>query len=80
MLTFLPLTGLSLASNRVTVTVTVSSTDGDEVETEIVDLLAETAPAVKVTVAALVRLMLSVVSVAEMVLTSALVDLIVAVV
>lgn len=44
-----------------------------------VDLLATTFPPTKVAVAVLLRLMLSVTSTAEMVLTSALVDLILAV-
>lgn len=58
----------------------VESTDKFVGEAAIVDTLADTAPAVNVTVAVLVRVILSVVSVADMVFTSALVDLITAVV
>lgn len=78
--TFFPLTGLSLTSSRVTVTVAPDalSTEIELGETIIVDLLAD--PGVKVTVTVLVRVMLSVVTVAEMVLASAFVDLMVAVV
>lgn len=80
--TFFPLIGLLLASSKVMVTVTpvVLSVDTEVGDTVIVDALAETGPAVKVTVTVLVRLMLSVVTVAAMVLASALVDLTLAVV
>lgn len=47
-------------------------------EAEIVDTVGDTAPTVNVTVAALVKAILSVVSVAERVLASGLVDFIVA--
>lgn len=57
-----------------------SSTGTAVGEAEIVDTVAETAPGVKVTVAVVVKAILSVVSVAEMVLSSALVDFMVAVV
>lgn len=82
MLTLFPLTGLSLASSRVTVTVSpaVLSTEIELGETAIVDLLADTAPGTNMTMAVLVRGKLSVVSVAEMIFVSAFVDLIVAVV
>lgn len=81
MLTFFPLTGLSLASSRVTVTVAPEalSTGIEAGETMSVDLLADTGPGVKVTAAVLARAMLSVVSVAEIVFASAFVDLMVAV-
>lgn len=77
-LTFLPLIGLSLASSRVTVTVTpaASSTEIELGATAIFDLLAETGPGVKVTV--VWREMES--TAAVIVFTSALVDLIAAVV
>lgn len=82
MVTFFPLTGLLLASSKVMVTVApvVLSVDTEVGEAEMVEVLAEIGPAVNVTVAVLVRLMLSGVTVAEMVLLSAFVDLILAVV
>lgn len=58
---------------------TISSTDIVGGETEIVDTVAETTPEVNTTVAVLVIAILSVVSVAETVLVSALVDFITAV-
>lgn len=82
MVTFFPLTTLLLASFSVMVTViaAVLSATAEAGDAVIVEALADTAPAVKVTVAVLVRLMLSVVSVADIVFASALVDLITAVV
>lgn len=78
--TFLPETGLPLASFKVTVIVApaVLSTDKLVGETEMVDVVADTAP-VKVTETVLVKAMVSVVSVAETVLAPASVDFIVAV-
>lgn len=62
------------------VEVAVSSATNEVGEAEIVDTVAETAPTVKVTVVVLVKAILSVVSVAEMVLVSTTVDFIIAVV
>lgn len=79
--TFFPLTRLSLASLRVMVTVIVAvlSATAEVGAAAIVDTLADTAPDVKVTVTVLVRLRLSVISVAEIVFASVFVDLMVAV-
>lgn len=80
--TVLPLIGLLLASLSVMVKVMAEmpSARAEVGEATIVEVLVDTAPAVNVTVAVLVRVMLSVASVADMVLASALVDLRVAVV
>lgn len=82
MLTVLALTGLLKASSKVIVTVVVAVLSATTISGEMVtvDLLADTAPEVKVTVAVLIKFRLSVVSVAEIVLVSAFVDLMVAVV
>lgn len=71
--------GLLLASKRVTVIVAVAvlSARTEVGETVTVEVLAETAPGVKVTFTEFVNARLSVVLVAVMVLASALVDLIV---
>ena len=81
-LRLLPLRGLLLASRTVTVIVAVAvlSARTEVGETVAVEVLAEAAPAMKVTETEFVRVMPSVVSVAVMVLVSALVDLITAVV
>lgn len=78
-LTLLLLTGLLLASKRVTIIVAVAvlSARTEVGETVAVEVLAETAPGVKVTFTEFVNARLSVVLVAVMVLASALVDLIV---
>lgn len=80
--TFFPLTGLPSLSLSVIVTVTpvVLSVDTGLGGIVIVDALAETGPAMKVTVTVLVRVILSIITVVEMVFISALVDLILAVV
>lgn len=82
MVTFFPLTGLPLASLSVMVKVMAAmpSAKAEVGVAATVEALVDTAPGVKVTVAVLVRLILSVASVAEIVLASALVDLMVAVV
>lgn len=79
--TFLPLTGLPLESLSVTVTVIadVLSAMVEEGDAAMVDALADTAPAMNDTVAVWVKLMLSVVSMADIVFVSAWVDLITAV-
>lgn len=79
-LSALPEMALPKASTNVTVMLAVellsaSATSGN---TDTVDLLEETEPIVKVTIAVLVRVILSVVSVAERVLGPRLVELIVA--
>lgn len=76
---FLPGTGLPNWSFKVTVSVVpkISSTDIVVGKAETVDTVADTTPAVKVTVAVLVKAIVSVTSVAERVLASALVDFIV---
>jgi hypothetical protein len=80
--TLFPLTGLPSLSLSVMVTVApvVLSVETGLGGAAIVDTLAETGPAMKVTVAVLVKVMLPSVTVAVMVLVSALVDLMVAVV
>ena len=79
---FFPETRLPKASVKTMVMVEpeVLSTDKEANDTEIVETLADTAPGVNTNVAVFVSVMPSVVSVAEMVFVSALVDLIVAVV
>lgn len=79
-LTVLPEMAFSKLSINLTVILAVEllfakTTSGN---TDIVDLLEETEPTVKVTVAVLVRVILSVLSVAERVLIPRLVELIVA--
>lgn len=75
--TFFPPKALLLASFRVTVTVMAEmpSAMAEVEEAEIVDVLTDGSPGVKVIVTVLVRVMLSAVTVAEIILTSALVDL-----
>lgn len=74
--TFLPETGLPKASFKVTVIVDIVVLSAGKLAgaAEMVDTLADTAPAVKVTATVLDKATLSVVSVAEIVLVSALVD------
>lgn len=64
----------------VIVTPEVLSTDREAVEAAMVDTVEDTGPGVKVTLAVLDKVILSVVSTAEMVLASGFEDLIVAVI
>lgn len=81
MVTLLPLIGLLLLSSNVMVTVIdkFPSATADVGEADIIDVAPDIGPEVKVTVVVLIRLMLSVVLVADIVFVSAFVDLIVAV-
>jgi hypothetical protein len=78
-LTVLPATGLPLASNSVTVIVEVATPSAVTVAglADTVEVVGDTAPAVKVTAAVWVMVMVSVVSVAVIVAVPAVVDAIV---